>query len=52
MIRVDWDAVTAEKGGFEHFMLKEIHEQPKAYRDTMLGRIDNEGKKFSFLNSK
>ncbi|PAF28923.1 glutamine--fructose-6-phosphate transaminase (isomerizing) [Paenibacillus sp. 7516] len=45
MIRVDWDAVTAEKGGFEHFMLKEIHEQPKAYRDTMLGRIDNESKK-------
>ena len=41
MIRVDWDAVTAEKGGFEHFMLKEIHEQPKAYRDTMLGRIDH-----------
>ena len=37
--------VTAEKGGFEHFMLKEIYEQPKAYRDTMLGRIDNEGKK-------
>ncbi|WP_440113085.1 glutamine--fructose-6-phosphate transaminase (isomerizing) [Paenibacillus sp. QZ-Y1] len=45
MIYVDWDAVTAEKGGFEHFMLKEIHEQPKAYRDTMLGRIDNESKK-------
>jgi glucosamine--fructose-6-phosphate aminotransferase (isomerizing) len=40
MINVDWDAVTAEKGGFAHFMLKEIHEQPKAYRDTMLGRID------------
>ena len=40
MIRVDWDAVTAEKGGFDHFMLKEIHEQPKAYRDTMLGRVD------------
>ncbi|CAH1228108.1 MULTISPECIES: glutamine--fructose-6-phosphate transaminase (isomerizing) [Paenibacillus] len=48
MIRVDWDAVTAEKGGFEHFMLKEIHEQPKAYRDTMLGRIDSEGKKVLF----
>ncbi|MEK3733365.1 MULTISPECIES: glutamine--fructose-6-phosphate transaminase (isomerizing) [Paenibacillus] len=45
MIRVDWDAVTAEKGGFDHFMLKEIHEQPKAYRDTMLGRIDASGKK-------
>lgn len=45
MIRVDWDAVTAEKGGFDHFMLKEIHEQPKAYRDTMLGRIDESGRK-------
>lgn len=45
MIHVDWDAVTAEKGGFDHFMLKEIHEQPKAYRDTMLGRIDADGKK-------
>lgn len=41
MIHVDWDAVTAEKGGYEHFMLKEIHEQPRAYRDTMLGRIDH-----------
>lgn len=45
MIRVDWDAVTAEKGGFAHFMLKEIHEQPRAYRDTMLGRIDESGRK-------
>ncbi|MFM9279393.1 glutamine--fructose-6-phosphate transaminase (isomerizing) [Paenibacillus jiagnxiensis] len=42
MIHVDWDAVTAEKGGYEHFMLKEIHEQPRAYRDTMLGRIDHD----------
>lgn len=39
MIVVDWDALTAEKGGYDHFMLKEIHEQPKAYRDTMRGRI-------------
>ncbi|PDO09324.1 MAG: glutamine--fructose-6-phosphate transaminase (isomerizing) [Candidatus Reconcilbacillus cellulovorans] len=38
--RVDWDLATAEKGGFDHFMLKEIHEQPKAYRDTMTGRVD------------
>lgn len=37
---VDWDLSTAEKGGFDHFMLKEIHEQPKAYRDTMGSRID------------
>jgi glucosamine--fructose-6-phosphate aminotransferase (isomerizing) len=41
---VDWDLVTAEKAGFDHFMLKEIHEQPKAYRDTMLGRIADDGK--------
>ncbi|MCM3786271.1 glutamine--fructose-6-phosphate transaminase (isomerizing) [Neobacillus mesonae] len=45
MIRVDWDAVTAEKGGFDHFMLKEIYEQPKAYRETMLGRISADHKK-------
>ena len=36
---VKWDAVAAEKGGFPHFMLKEIVEQPKALRDTMTGRI-------------
>ncbi|MEK4512835.1 glutamine--fructose-6-phosphate transaminase (isomerizing) [Paenibacillus sp. FSL K6-2524] len=48
MISVDWDAVTAEKGGFDHFMLKEIHEQPKAYRDTMRGRIDEAGQSVVF----
>jgi glucosamine--fructose-6-phosphate aminotransferase (isomerizing) len=37
--RVSWDAVQAEKGGYRHFMLKEIHEQPRAVRDTLLGRI-------------
>lgn len=37
---VKWDAVAAEKGGYEHFMLKEIHEQPKALKDTMLGRLE------------
>lgn len=36
---VTWNADAAEKGGFEHFMLKEIHEQPKAIRDTMTSRI-------------
>jgi glucosamine--fructose-6-phosphate aminotransferase (isomerizing) len=40
--RVDWDPVRAEKGGFRHFMLKEIHEQPRAVRDTLLGRISLE----------
>ncbi|MCR5604461.1 MAG: glutamine--fructose-6-phosphate transaminase (isomerizing) [Lachnospiraceae bacterium] len=33
--RVEWDAEAAEKGGFEHFMMKEIHEQPKAVKDTI-----------------
>ncbi|MDR1128819.1 MAG: glutamine--fructose-6-phosphate transaminase (isomerizing) [Treponema sp.] len=37
--RVDWDASAAEKGGYEHFMLKEIHEQPKALTDTLRARI-------------
>ncbi|MFB9276365.1 glutamine--fructose-6-phosphate transaminase (isomerizing) [Cohnella cellulosilytica] len=44
IFRVDWDLMTAEKAGFDHFMLKEIHEQPKAYRDTMLGRISEDGR--------
>jgi len=44
VFHVDWDLMTAEKGGFDHFMLKEIHEQPRAYRDTMLGRISENGK--------
>jgi glucosamine--fructose-6-phosphate aminotransferase (isomerizing) len=37
--RVNWDPVQAEKGGYRHFMLKEIHEQPRAVRDTLLGRL-------------
>ena len=37
--RIAWDPVQAEKGGYRHFMLKEIHEQPQAVRDTLLGRI-------------
>ncbi|WP_274653928.1 glutamine--fructose-6-phosphate transaminase (isomerizing) [Paenibacillus humicola] len=43
IFHVDWDLVTAEKAGFDHFMLKEIYEQPKAYRDTMMGRIADDG---------
>lgn len=39
---VKWDAVAAEKGGYEHFMLKEINEQPRALKDTMLGRLEEE----------
>lgn len=45
LFHVDWDIVTAEKAGFDHFMLKEIYEQPKAYRDTMGARMDESGKK-------
>ncbi len=36
---VTWDPISAEKGGFKHFMLKEIYEQPRAVRDTTLGRV-------------
>lgn len=48
LFHVDWDIVTAEKAGYAHFMLKEIHEQPKAYRDTMGSRIDAAGEKIVF----
>ncbi|MFI1811932.1 glutamine--fructose-6-phosphate transaminase (isomerizing) [Streptomyces sp. NPDC020422] len=41
---IDWDASAAEKGGYASFMLKEIAEQPKAVADTLLGRIDAEGR--------
>ncbi len=37
-----WDPIMAEKGGYKHFMLKEIFEQPRALRDTMLGRVSQE----------
>lgn len=40
---VTWTASAAEKGGYDHFMLKEIHEQPKAINDTLTGRISPEG---------
>lgn len=39
VFEVDWDPIAAEKGGFEHFMLKEIHEQPQALRETMRGTV-------------
>ena len=41
---VEWDAASAEKGGFHSFMDKEIHDQPAAVRDTLLGRLDEDGK--------
>jgi glucosamine--fructose-6-phosphate aminotransferase (isomerizing) len=37
-----WDPILAEKGGYKHFMLKEIYEQPRAVRDTTLGRVGQE----------
>jgi glutamine---fructose-6-phosphate transaminase (isomerizing) len=40
--RIDWSPVMAEKGGYKHFMLKEIHEQPDAISATLRGRIDLE----------
>ncbi|MGQ9477678.1 MAG: glutamine--fructose-6-phosphate transaminase (isomerizing) [Candidatus Bipolaricaulia bacterium] len=45
--RIDWDPVTAQKGGYKHFMLKEIHEQPQAVEDTIRGRYSlDEGEVF------
>lgn len=45
LFHVEWDLVQAEKGGYDSFMLKEIHEQPQAVRDTMGARIDPEQKR-------
>ena len=42
-VAIDWDAASAEKGGFEHFMMKEIHEQPKAVSDTLNSVIVPDG---------
>lgn len=44
VFHVTWNAEAAEKGGYEHFMLKEIYEQPKAYRETLTGRISKDNK--------
>ncbi len=41
--RILWDPILAEKGGYRHFMLKEIYEQPRAAADTMRGRVQPEG---------
>jgi glucosamine--fructose-6-phosphate aminotransferase (isomerizing) len=43
IFRIEWDAEAAEKGGYEHFMLKEIHEQPKALTDTLRARLGGNG---------
>lgn len=39
---IDWSPLMAEKGGYKHFMLKEIHEQPRAVRDTIAGRLQEQ----------
>jgi len=44
MMHVEWDLDAAEKGGYEDFMLKEIFEQPRAIRETLLGRVDESGR--------
>jgi len=43
VIRIDWDAQQAEKGGYDHFMLKEIHEQPSVVTETLASRLDADG---------
>jgi glucosamine--fructose-6-phosphate aminotransferase (isomerizing) len=43
-MHVSWDVARAQKGGFDDFMLKEIHEQPTAIRDTLVGRVDANGR--------
>ncbi len=48
VFEVNWNAEAAEKGGFEHFMLKEIYEQPKAIKDTMRGRLAEKGTEINF----
>ena len=45
---ISWDASAAERGGFSHFMLKEIYEQPKAIADTLIGRLDGINVKIKF----
>jgi glucosamine--fructose-6-phosphate aminotransferase (isomerizing) len=45
---ISWDASAAERGGFPHFMLKEIYEQPKAIADTLIGRLDGLDIKLKF----
>ncbi|HOO27925.1 MAG TPA: glutamine--fructose-6-phosphate transaminase (isomerizing) [Lachnospiraceae bacterium] len=49
-VYIDWDADAAEKGGYEHFMLKEMYEQPKTVRDTFSPRIKNNQIEIEELN--
>ena len=43
-LHIEWDLAAAEKGGYEDFMLKEIHEQPRALRETLRGRVGEDGR--------
>ena len=49
VVEIKWDAESAEKGGYEHFMLKEIHEQPKAVQD-MIGAYVTDGNNIDSFN--
>jgi glutamine---fructose-6-phosphate transaminase (isomerizing) len=49
-MHVTWDSAAAEKGGFEHFMMKEIHEEPRAVRDTILPHIRNGAIRFDEID--
>jgi len=48
VFEVNWDAEAAEKGGYEHFMIKEIYEQPKAIRETMTSRLAKDDSHITF----
>lgn len=48
VFEVNWDAEAAEKSGYDHFMLKEIYEQPKVLKETMRGRVDVENNRIVF----
>ncbi len=48
VFEVNWDAEAAEKGGHDHFMIKEIIEQPKAFRDTMTARVAKDNNRITF----
>ena len=50
LVEIKWDAESAEKGGYEHFMLKEIHEQPKVIRDTINSVVTDGVVHFDFVN--
>ncbi|WP_105616745.1 glutamine--fructose-6-phosphate transaminase (isomerizing) [Vallitalea okinawensis] len=50
IFHVDWDIASAEKGGYDHFMLKEIFEQPQVVKDTLLPRLTDKGVQLDDIN--